>query len=281
MIAPGLFKKIVLFVVATITVLSLVTVFLFLGPPSVNEDWQYREFANDLTKVSALSVDDTGSVYALLEEKAGKLIRLTGKSREILMDDLHKPDGITRLGDNIIITEEVSKGRVIQYSPRSDTRKTLTTLDNAEGVDIGPDGNLYIVEDLKQGELIRLQPDGSKSVLLQGLREPEGVCVNQSGDILIAEKLAGDVLRLRGDSVSVYLQGLHKPDFIKCDPDGSLWITEDKTNFGRLLHFRDGRLNVIAARLRSPQGIAITRSGELLLAEQGRNRILAFSSLPR
>lgn len=270
-----------MFVVAAMTVLTLVAAFLFLGPPAVNEDWQYREFANGLTKVSAVSVDDTGTVYALLEGKVGKLVRLTGNSRETLMDDLRKPDGLVRSGDNIIITEEVSKGRVIQYSPRSDSRKTLTTLNNAEGVDIGLDGNLYIVEDLEQGDLIRLQPDGSKSVLLQGLREPEGVCINQSGDILVVEKSAGDVLRLRGDSVLVYLQGLHNPDFIKCDADGALWITEDKTNFGRLLRFRNGRMDVIASRLRSPQGIAITRSGELLLAEQGRNRILAFSLLPR
>jgi sugar lactone lactonase YvrE len=71
--------------------------------------------------------------------------------------------------------------------------------------------------------------------------------------------------------------GLDHPDQVEVAPDGSVWVTEDATP-GRLLRYADGELTVIAQGLWAPQGIAF-REGEILVAEQGRNRILRFTAL--
>ena len=62
--------------------------------------------------------------------------------------------------------------------------------------------------------------------------------------------------------------------YLYCLQDGSIFILEDRVNFGRLLHYDNGRLDILASRLRSPQSIVIGPDGAYYLAEQRRNRIL-------
>jgi len=65
-----------------------------------------------------------------------------------------------------------------------------------------------------------------------------------------------------------------------CNEEG-LWITEDATHRARLLLLdRTGSLQTILRGLRSGQTVLPLAPGRLLLAEQGRGRILEVERLP-
>ena len=72
------------------------------------------------------------------------------------------------------------------------------------------------------------------------------------------------------------IEGLKKPNYLLCTATG-LWITEDATAHARVLLFVNGEISVIARHLRSAQTIIEAGEQRMLVAEQGRNRILELT----
>lgn len=68
--------------------------------------------------------------------------------------------------------------------------------------------------------------------------------------------------------------GLVKPAFLNRLDDGTILITDDRTNVGRLLRYRQGAIDVLATHLRSPQSVIVGTDGAFYLAEQRKGRIL-------
>ena len=140
-------------------------------------------------------------------------------------------------------------------------------------------GDVYVVEDRKEGRVLKYErSSGLVTVLASGLDEAEGLCVMESGDVFYSEKGKGEIFRIRGSVTDLYLSDLNKPGYLYCDEaTQSIWITEDRRNFGRLLYSsRANDYSVIATGLKSPQSIAFNSKDSFLLAEQGRDRILSF-----
>jgi len=80
-------------------------------------------------------------------------------------------------------------------------------------------------------------------------------------------------LRIDDTGTHVLIKGLRRPDQVGIAPDGALWITEDRKS-GRLLRFAGETLEVVAGGLVKPQGIAFRPGGDVLVSEQGLNRIV-------
>ncbi len=114
------------------------------------------------------------------------------------------------------------------------------------------------------------------TVLRDGLSEGEGVAVCPNGQLFYAEKKKHWVKRWQADGADpVVLENLNAPGFLMCNDEG-LWITEDATHRARLLLLeRSGKLHTILSGLRSGQTVLPLAPGRLLLAEQGRARVLA------
>jgi sugar lactone lactonase YvrE len=115
--------------------------------------------------------------------------------------------------------------------------------------------------------------------MMGGLNRPEGIAVAKDGTIYVAETATGRVLAYKSGDVRTVVNDLEEPDQVELAPDGALWITED-TKSGRLMRYKDGSLAVVLSGLRNPQGIAFLNHGTVLVAEQGRGRILAVMSAP-
>ncbi|MCH7742712.1 MAG: hypothetical protein IIB71_08655 [Proteobacteria bacterium] len=177
----------------------------------------------------------------------------------------------------MLYTQESGSHAVYEFDGIRHT--PLFDADNAEGIDVAENGDVYVIEDNESGRILKYSRDtGEVSVLVAGLDQAEGICVMNTGDIYYVLKSDTVLYRLRDGSSTPVQTGLIKPAHLYCDKEeDGLWITEDRHNLGRLLHYEpEGRMQVIASRLKAPQSVYPTADGSILLAEQGRNRILSF-----
>ncbi len=254
----------------------LVLAYAYFGSPRLASGLRYQVFAEGLQDVSALALDPNGDLYATLERHhgQGQLVHIRKGLVSVILQGLDKPDGILQLGDSLYITSEEGPHGLSAYT--SGRRRELNGALGAEGIADAGAGKILVIEDRKQGgHLLRINPETQKTeVLLDGLVQAEGVCQTPKGDIYFVEKNSDRLARyVDGHNVTA-ATGLTKPAFLNCLADGSILITEDRTNAGRLLRYRDGAIKVLARYLGAPQSVVVGRDGAYYLAEQRKNRIL-------
>ena len=259
-----------------VSVCALWAASMFFAMPGLEDGWAYEVYASDLDEVSALAVDDHGGMYVTLEKRngEGELLHLSQGKVVKLLGGMDKPDGMLRRGDSLYITNESGEHGLIEY--KQGELRYIDGVVGGEGIAPAGANHLLVIEDRKiNGRLLRIEEHtGAIEVLLSGLKEAEGVCQDINGDIYFVEKTASQLSRYSNGHRSVVYDGLSKPAFLNCMDDGSILITEDRTNFGRLLRYKQGALNVLATRLHSPQSVIAGSDGDLYLAEQRRKRIL-------
>ncbi len=238
------------------------------------EGWRAQVLVRGLPQVDNLALDAQGRLYATLEkyDGAGRLIRLDTHGITVLLDKLNKPDGLAISGNQLLLTEEITNGRIIRYDLSDGSHTVLARLDHAEGVVSLPDGSWILSEDQRRGRLVRLLPNGKIQPLADGLRRPEGLALGPDGTLYIAETLTGRVLSLRRNTLQVVVRGVVQPDQLAIDRQGRLWISED-SHKGRLLRLDKEGLVTIVSELDAPQGI-VFMGDRVLVAEQNAGRIL-------
>jgi hypothetical protein len=251
-----------------------------LFPVRAAEGWSYRIYRDDIPMVSAMVIDRHGDLYVSREFRQGKgvIFKLgaDGLQRDIVTG-LSKPDGLALFLDGIAISQEGGKFHVLLW--REGKAEPLFMGDSVEG--LASDGHvLFAIEDVKQnGRLLKYDPSKGETVTLrEGLEEGEGVAVCPDGRLLYTEKKKGWVKQWRsGGEDRILVRGLREPGFLLCDADG-LWITEDRTHRARLLLLdASGTLRTVLSHLRAPQTVLSIGEGRMLVAEQGRGRILELN----
>jgi len=249
------------------------------APVQAAPGWEYEEFLAPVERVSALAYDAGRSLYISQEfhHGAGDILVLDPSGRLTrLREGLSKPDGMVAFDGGIAFSQEEGRHRVIWTDGHVFRR--LFEADSVE--ELASDGrHLYAVEDLPHtGRLLRYDPDsGRLATLRDHLEQAEAVTVCPDGSIYYAQKSPATVSRLaRSPPDPVVLDHLNQPGMLLCDAAG-LWVTEDATHQARVLLLdSSGKLQVILSHLRSAQTILPRAPGEYLVAEQGRNRILAL-----
>lgn len=281
-------KKLLLAVCALLAAALSFLAWQHFYPVTSAADWTTRVYLDDFAMPSAMARDGGGVLYITheLTKQRGSLVRqLPDGSLQEVMTGLDKPDGLASFRGGIVISQEGGEYPVLwQHDGRVDT---LFVARNIEGVDADAE-HVYAVEDQKgDGRLLRYAPaDGRVTVLRGGLVEAEGVAACPDGRLFYSEKKHGWVKEYHPAAKDdpVVVDGLNAPGFIMCSREG-LWIAEDATHGAKLfLLDASGRLQEILAHLRSAQTIFPLAPGRLLVAEQGRNRILEITrsaSTPR
>ena len=239
--------------------------------------WSYRVVAEDLPRVDNVVRGPGGYLYVTLElgKPNGKLVRIDDPGALVVVDGLDHPDGLFASGGLLYITEETSEGRVLAVDVEAATMTTVATLNHPEGIAMLPNGEMIIAEDRSLGgRVVRLAEDGTVHPFMDQLVRPEGLTVGPDGAVFVAETAKGRIVGFRDGRMWEVAGGLAQPDQVVWGPDGTLWVTEDQ-NPGRLLRIARDGLVVVARGLHSPQGIHFA-GGEVLVAEQGRGRLLAL-----
>ena len=276
----GLFVALLVVLVAIVSFLTWQRYF----PATAGVGWSFKPYLDDVPMVSALARDGLGELYITREnnKQQGSLFkqRPDGSIQEV-MAGLEKPDGLLAYRGGILVSQEGGDYALLWlHDGRVDK---LFKGSNIEGMDSDAK-YIYAIEDLKNdGRLLRFDPATSQVVVLRtGLREAEGVAVCPDGRLLYSEKKHGWVKQYRADAAAdpVVHAGLNLPGFLLCNGEG-LWIAEDGTHRARVLHAGpSGTLEVVLSHLRSAQTVLQLAPGRLLVAEQGRNRILEISRSP-
>lgn len=250
-------------------------------PATAASGWTSKVFLDDFTMVSALAMDGQGNLFITHEKnrQQGSLVkrRPDGSTQEVVAG-LDKPDGLVKFRGGILITQEGGDYPVLWlHDGRVDK---LFDGKDIEGIDT--DGSsVYVVEDVKsEGRLLRYDPEtGMTTTLRHGLAEAEGVAICPDGRLFYSEKKKGWVKQYdnRAKNDPVVQAGLNAPGFLMCNAEG-LWIAEDATHGARLLFVgAGGTAQVVLSHLRSAQTVLPLSPERLLVAEQGRNRILEIN----
>lgn len=258
----------ILFVSITLRTLSV----------SGHKDWEYSVLHTDLPEVSGLQSDGS-SIYVTFETRNydGKLVSIVDRKRSTIVSGLQKPDGLTTSLGLLVYTQEFGESPV--YEVVNGVPRGLFIANGAEGVDSTLNGDVYVIEDRPGGRVLKYERlTGQISELASKLEAGEGICAMESGVVYFSERDKGIVYKIERGETSEYLTALRKPAFLLCDDESkSIWITEDRRNYGRLLHSSSRhQFQVMATGLSSPQAVTINSEGQLLLAEQGRNRVIQF-----
>ena len=249
-----------------------------------HEDWEMQVAYEDLPQVSGIVISD-GAVYVSLEKRNfnGEIRRLQNGNQESIISHLQKPDGLAIYQNTLIYTQESAGFPVRSFDGHID--RELFAMSEGEGIAVNKSGQILTLEDRPDGRLLRYDPKTDQlDTLFSDLQEAEGVCFGESEKIYYTERNLGKIYRVIGAMREEVISDLQQPGFIYCDETTpGLWVTEDRTNFGRLLYFAtDSSLPVVIAEgLASPQSIAFEPGGGMLLAEQGRDRIIRLTRINR
>lgn len=263
---------------------AIVLAWLRFSPVTVASGWKYEVLQGNLDRVTSLARLSDGRLLATLSAKqragqpgGGQLVQLdtaAGK-HTVLADKLYKPDGLMPYKDGVVVTQEFSDQPVLLWNERQ--IKPVFMLVKPESITATQNGRWLIVEDALNGRLIEFNPqDGKQSILYKGFEAGEGVCVGRNQRIFVVDNKGSDLLEFVNGEMKKIVSGLNGPGFLRCT-DSGIWITEDVTNNGRLLFYDYQNLHVIARHLHSPQSVLEDSDGSLLVAEQGRSRLLKFS----
>lgn len=269
-----------------LTVLALgVLAWLRFAPVSTADGWQYSEVLDGLDRVVALARMPDGSILSTLSAKqrsgmpgAGRLLKLdiaTGR-HVVLADGLYKPAGLLPWEGDVVLTQEFSDQPVLLW--RDGLLRPLLMLNKPESIAATAQGRWLMIEDTVGGRLVEIDPeDGySQKTLVGGFVNGEGLCVGRDQRIFVVDRKNPNLLEYADGELKPVPAKLNGAGFLRCTADG-IWITEDVTNNGRLWFYDYGSFHLIASHLHSPQSVLEDGADAVLVAEQGRSRLLRFS----
>jgi len=246
-------------------------------PAQAASGWRYEVAYADVAKASALAWQGDALLAAEeLKDGKGRLLRIDAEGqRQVVREGLSKPDGLIPYRDGFAYSQEGGT-HPVRWFDATASRDLFTGI-NAQG--LWAEGeHLYAVEDRKgEGRLLRYDArDGRLTVLRDRLDEAESFTRCPDGTAFYTEKNRGLVRQLSDDGRDPpALSELREPSFLLCDRRG-LWISEDSTHRARLLLWdRQSAPRAILTFLRAPQAL-LPRGDGYLLAEGGRDRIIAL-----
>lgn len=157
---------------------------------------------------------------------------------------------------------------------------------------IGPDGSLYVASD-DDGRVWRVEPDGRIALHLDSRRQLERprLSVGAGGDPFAVDA-AGAVYALaepNGTALIRIAAGSHDPlpPFTRLDrmhyramtvgPDGALYLT-DSDRVWRVLPDSARTISPRGVGLLQPMGVAVDRSGNILVADYAARSVLRFTA---
>lgn len=277
-----------LLAVGMLIIAALVFAWLRFAPVSANDGWQYRVVQEDLDRITALAQLADGSLVASLSPKQGagkpgegRLVQLemvsgsAGGGYKVLADRLYKPAGLLPYKGGIVVTQEFSGQPVLWW--RDGQMLPLLTLVKPESIAVTAAGRWLVIEDASDGRLLEINPeDVGQKILFQGFTAGEGLCIGRQQRIFVVDSKGNDLLEYVDGKMKKLGGKLNGPGFLRCTADG-IWITEDVTNNGRLIFYDYQEFHVVASRLHSPQSVLEYGENSVLVAEQGRSRLLEFS----
>jgi sugar lactone lactonase YvrE len=114
---------------------------------------------------------------------------------------------------------------------------------------------------------------GATREMLHGFKSPHDAIRVADGSLLVSEFGSKSLVRASGEDRTALIGGLQGPVGLVGGPEGEVYVTEALS--GQISKVEsNGEKTVIAKDLKMPEGIALTPSGKLIVAEVGAKRIV-------
>ena len=145
----------------------------------------------------------------------------------------------------------------------------LAQLNSPRGLAFDAARNLLIA-DSANGRIRKLTPGGTITTVVDQLNDPEAIAVDASGALYIAETGRGRVLKLSAPGTVSTVVLTQSPNALAFDRTGNLLIA---VSTGVVKLTEAGVLVTIADGLNAPRGLAVTATGDVIIAEAGGHRV--------
>ena len=161
-------------------------------------------------------------------------------------------------------------------------------------------GDVIYVSDGQNGKILTVSNAGTISTFAEGLDTPSGIAFDKNGDLYVADSGSSSIKKIDGSGKASTLAGVDgQPGFADGDAshaqfyapvgiaiadDGAIYVAD--TYNDRIRVIRNGSVSTLAgngrgfgdgpgslARFNTPCGLALTRDGNLLVADLGNRRI--------
>ncbi len=203
---------------------------------------------------------------------------------------MHNPWGIARddLGnlyvadsDNHRIRKIATNGVMSTFAGTGESGSSITgglallaQLNGPKSVALDSVRNVYVA-DSGNNRVCKISPGGAISVFVDKLSDPESLAFDSNDSLFIADTGNNRVLKITAAGILSTVTPAVKPAGLALDQSGTLFISEDV----RVSKIAPGAaLATVLDGLRNPRGLAVTATGDLLVAEAGAHRVRLVSS---
>lgn len=280
-------KKTVLLCLIVSAALVLGTLaWLRFAPVTAAEGWKVTVAQDNLDRIVSLARMPDNSIFATLSEKQhpgdkgkGRLIKLDIPAQKytVLAEGLYKPDGLLPYNGGVVLTQEYPEKSMLFW--KDGVMQTLLTIVKPESIVLNSDGHWLVIEDAANGRLLDIDPKTyQQKELVGGFDSGEGVCVDKNKRIFVVDNKIPDLLEYVDGKLRHIPAKMRGAGFLRCTDKG-IWITEDITNSGHLWFYDYKNFYAVASHLHAPQSVLEESDGSILVAEQGRSRLLRFSRI--
>jgi sugar lactone lactonase YvrE len=201
--------------------------------------------------------------------------------RSVVRAHLAEPEGIVVKPDGSLVVAEQGPNRLLHLDLVHHTTHALATIPNPGG-QAGIDGIAYdprdgslVVPDSPSGRVLRISGSGRIQTIATGLGRPVGALAMPNGSIVVVDEHLNGAFRIDRSGAVRRIGGfLRVPDDIVGDGHAGFYVT--CLGDGTLRHISgSGITTLVAANLRSPQGLLRQSDGTLIVTQETDNLIVA------
>lgn len=232
------------------------------------------------TALDNLAIDKNGTIFVsnMADNSIQEVEPVTGKVRTIVNSDLAAPTGIALVGDTIYVADTFAYRTVDTKTGKvSDVKRMQSSDLEYPGGASANDKNVVLTSWFTGTVQVVDRKTGETREMLHKFSAPHGAVQLPDGSLLVAELGTGSLVKVsgaHGANRDAVLRGLQGPAGLVLSAKGdTVYMTEAG---GRVsaISTEDWSQREITEGLKLPEGIALTPTGKLLVAEAAAQRIV-------
>ncbi|MCL2871525.1 MAG: carboxypeptidase regulatory-like domain-containing protein [Betaproteobacteria bacterium] len=175
---------------------------------------------------------------------------------------------VTNYNDNTL-TKVAADGSITPF---------VSGLNRPQGVTRDAAGNFYVANS-GDGTIVKVSPQGTISTYATGFNQPMDLKFDGNGNLFVSNQGDNSILKVLPDgTVQVFAQGIaNNPQGMKYDTARNLWIANTGDGTLRMKNPQD-EVTVVATGLSGPRGLALTTSGDILIANYSGGSVVRVSN---
>jgi len=237
-----------------------------------------QEYLTDIEHPEGLAINRLGDLYTTSTSEGGSIWKIPSQGfKALVVKNLENPDSLLfDQEDNLYVSIEIPEGSVIRFGVNGKRETIVKGPAEPEGLVFDKEGRLFIAEGYPHG-IIYVLDKGKLLVLEKGLSKPENLAMDSEGYLYVTETAIHQITKIFPNHTKKKLNRmrLNKPDGLTFSTVYEGFFVAENIKEGRVCYVSlEGKMSCFLKNLRFPQGLICDASGNLYIAEGGKDRIL-------